>query len=100
MNPIAGVNSIAVGSGGPFPNVQKPAEAPTPFGNVLKDAISQVGSLEEQARTDAVRLMRGDGVDVHQAVIAEQKAQMAFELALSVRNKAVQAYQNVMGMQF
>ena len=44
--------------------------------------------------------MTGAGVDVHQAMIATQKAQMAFELALSVRNKAVQAYQSVMGMQF
>ena len=33
-------------------------------------------------------------------VISKEKAQMAFELALSVRSKAVQAYQSVMGMQF
>jgi flagellar hook-basal body complex protein FliE len=44
--------------------------------------------------------MTGAGVDVHQAMIATQKAEMAFELALSVRNKAVQAYQQVMSMQF
>jgi flagellar hook-basal body complex protein FliE len=44
--------------------------------------------------------MAGSGVDVHQAMIATQKASMAFELALAVRNKAVQAYQQVMGMQF
>lgn len=71
-----------------------------PFENVLKDAISQVGALEEQARSSAAGLITGNGVDVHQAVIAEQKAAMAFELTLSVRNKAVQAYQSVMGMQF
>ncbi len=45
-------------------------------------------------------LMTGTGVDVHQAMIATQKASMAFELALAVRNKAVQAYQQVIGMQF
>jgi flagellar hook-basal body complex protein FliE len=44
--------------------------------------------------------MTGTGVDVHQAMIATQKADMAFELALAVHNKAVQAYQSVMGMQF
>ena len=44
--------------------------------------------------------MTGSGVDVHQAMIATEKANMAFELALAVRNKAVQAYQSVMGMQF
>jgi len=45
-------------------------------------------------------LMSGTGVDVHQAMIATQKASMAFELTLAVRNKAVQAYQSVIGMQF
>jgi flagellar hook-basal body complex protein FliE len=44
--------------------------------------------------------MTGTGVDIHQAMIATQKASMAFELTLSIRNKAVQAYQQVMSMQF
>jgi flagellar hook-basal body complex protein FliE len=44
--------------------------------------------------------MNGNGVDVHQAMIATQKESMAFELTLAVRNKAVQAYQSVLGMQF
>ena len=39
-------------------------------------------------------------VDIHQAMIATEKASMSFELALAVRNKAVQAYQSVIGMQF
>jgi flagellar hook-basal body complex protein FliE len=45
-------------------------------------------------------MLAGDGVDIHDAMIATQKADMAFELALAVRNKAVAAYQQVMGMQF
>jgi len=44
--------------------------------------------------------MTGTGVDVHRAMIATERENMAFELALTVRNKAVQAYQSVMGMQF
>ena len=49
---------------------------------------------------ELVGLMTGPGVDVHQAMIASEKASMAFEMALAVRNKAVQSYQSVMGMQF
>ena len=45
-------------------------------------------------------LMSGTGIDVHQAMIAAGKASMACELTLAVRNKAVQAYQSVIGMQF
>lgn len=72
----------------------------TPFGSLFQDAIGQMNGLESQARSAVTGLMTGSGVDVHQAVIATQKAEMAFELALSVRSKAMQAYQSVMGMQF
>ncbi len=74
--------------------------APSPFSDLFTDAVGQVNQLEDQAHTAVTGLMTGSGVDVHQAMIATQKASMAFELALSVRNKAVQAYQQVIGMQF
>ena len=76
------------------------AAASTPFSGLLTDAVGQVGELEKQARAAVDGLMTGSGVDVHQAMIASEKANMAFELALAVRNKAVQAYQSVMAMQF
>ena len=59
-----------------------------------------MNQLENQAHAAVAGLMTGSGVDVHQAMIATQKASTAFELALAVRNKAVQAYQSVIGMQF
>jgi len=72
----------------------------TPFSDLLTDAVGQVNQLESQAHAAVAGLMTGSGVDVHQAMIATQKASMAFELALAVRNKALQAYQQVIGMQF
>jgi len=71
-----------------------------PFGDLLKNAIAGVDGLEQQASSAVEGMMRGSGVDVHDALIATQKADMSFELALAVRNKAVAAYQQVMGMQF
>jgi flagellar hook-basal body complex protein FliE len=71
-----------------------------PFGDLLKDAISNVNQLENKAHEAVTGLMKGTGVDVHQAMIASEKASMAFEMVLAVRNKAVQSYQNVMSMQF
>jgi flagellar hook-basal body complex protein FliE len=71
-----------------------------PFGDLLKSAVSGVNELQQQASTAVTGLLSGDGVDIHDAMIATQKADMAFELALAVRNKAVAAYQQVMGMQF
>jgi flagellar hook-basal body complex protein FliE len=74
--------------------------AHTPFADLMTDAIGQVNKLEDQAHTAVSGLMSGSGVDVHQAMISTEKASMAFDLALAVRNKAVQAYQQVIAMQF
>ena len=73
---------------------------PAPFADLLTDAVGAVNELETQANTAVTGLISGTGVDVHTAMIATQKASMAFELTLAVRNKAVQAYQSVIGMQF
>jgi len=76
------------------------ASAPAPFADLITDAVGQVNQLEAQASSAVTGLMTGTGVDVHQAMIATEKADMAFEMAIAVRNKAVQAYQQVIGMQF
>ena len=96
---ISGATNAAQTGAAAFPSPPaKPDGAP--FSDLLTDAVGDVSKLQDQA-ADAIRgLMSGSGVDVHQAMIATQKADMAFELALAVRNKAVQAYQQVMGMQF
>jgi flagellar hook-basal body complex protein FliE len=67
---------------------------------LLVESVSQVDQLERQARTSVEGLISGKGVDVHEAMIATEKSEMGFELALAVRNKALAAYQQVMGMQF
>ena len=74
--------------------------ATMPFADLMTDAVGEVNRLQDQAGRAVRGLMTGTGVDIHQAMIATQKASMAFELTLSIRNKAVQAYQQVMSMQF
>lgn len=98
----AGSTSSSIGLRAPLPSSSDPgsASAGSPFSDLLTDAVHQVSGLEQQAQTAVEGLMTGSGVDVHRAMIATEKADMAFELALAVRNKAVQAYQQVMGMQF
>jgi len=95
---LQGLTGAGVSTGGASASLTQ--AAPTPFSELLTDAVGQVNQLDEQAHTAVAGLMTGSGVDVHQAMIATEKASMAFELALSVRNKAVQAYQSVIGMQF
>ena len=97
-----GVGLALVGGGANLSGAPAPATAgpAVPFSSLLTDAVGSVNQLEGQAHRAVAGLMTGSGVDVHEAMIATEKASMAFELALSVRNKAVQAYQQVMAMQF
>lgn len=71
-----------------------------PFGGLFRSIVEQTNRLENQASQAVTGLLSGQGVEIHEAMIATQKADMAFELALQVRNKAVGAYQQMMGMQF
>jgi flagellar hook-basal body complex protein FliE len=96
-NALSGVGSLQGTAVAPPANT--PAQS-APFSDLFTDAVGEVSQLEQQAQITAAGLMTGSGVDVHQAMIATEKASMAFELALAVRNKAVQAYQQVMSMQF
>jgi len=72
----------------------------TPFAGILKTMVEQTGELDHKASDAVTGLLNGKGVEIHDAMIATQKADMAFELSLQVRNKAVAAYQQMMGMQF
>jgi flagellar hook-basal body complex protein FliE len=97
--PIGSATSDIAGTSTAFETSSK-IGTQAPFNGLFQEAVGQIDSLETQARAAVNGLITGSGVDVHQAMIATQKASMAFDLALSLRNKAVQAYQSVMSMQF
>ncbi|MGB8885533.1 MAG: flagellar hook-basal body complex protein FliE [Candidatus Korobacteraceae bacterium] len=70
------------------------------FGDSLREAVADVDSLNLDARYKVSSLVEGNGSDVHDAAIAVEKADLSFQLMLQVRNKVVQAYQQIAGMQF
>jgi flagellar hook-basal body complex protein FliE len=71
-----------------------------PFSGIFQSMVDQTSALDQKASQAVEGLLSGQGVEIHDAMIATQKADMSFELALQVRNKAVAAYQQMMGMQF
>ncbi len=100
VSAVMGAASTGTSTSSVFSAAGSGEASAAPFSDLITDAVGDVNRLEDQASAAVSGLMTGSGVDVHQAMIATQKADMAFELALAVRNKAVQAYQSVMGMQF
>ena len=97
---MVGVDQIGAAVAGVAGGAKVQGQAAVPFGGVLQSLMAQTTSLDQQAQKAVTGLLNGSGVEVHEAMIAKQKSDMAFELALQVRNKAVGAYQQMMSMQF
>ena len=98
---VAGVMKGVQSGAGFLDTTAKTASiAGTPFAGVFQTMVQQTSDLDKKASQAVTGVLNGQGVEIHDAMIATQKADMAFELALQVRNKAVAAYQQMMGMQF
>ena len=69
------------------------------FGQTIKEAFSGVNELQTNADEVATRFAQGDAVEMHQAMIAMQKASTALQFTIQVRNKIIEAYQEIMRMQ-
>lgn len=67
------------------------------FGDALDKLISAVDGSAGEANQAIGRMLDGTG-DVHEAMIAMQRAEQMLQLTVQVRNKIVQAYQDVMRM--
>ena len=70
------------------------------FMGSLRSAIDDLENVHAQAEQKVSDLLEGNGVDVHSAMIAVEKAELSFQLMMQVRNKIVQAYQEISRMQF
>ncbi len=70
------------------------------FLEALQNSISQAEGAQGHAASQVSAMLDGQGTDVHSAMIAVEKADLSFQLMMQVRNKIVQAYQQISSMQF
>ncbi len=78
---------------------QQPASTAGPsFGNLLKDAIQQVNSVEKDSEVELQKFL-GNEADLHSVMISLEKADLSFQTMMQVRNKIIQAYQEIMKAQ-
>jgi flagellar hook-basal body complex protein FliE len=98
------VETGAIRGIGPWPAMPggattQPATATTDlFGRMLTDAIGALADLQANADATAQALAAGENVDLHDVMIAQEQSSLAFQFGLQVRNKIVEAYQDVMRM--
>ena len=75
------------------------AEDKGDFGKLLMDVIKEVNSSQQNATEMQNAFMTGQNVELHELMISMERAGLAMELTLQVRNKLLEAYQEISRMQ-
>lgn len=68
------------------------------FGEVLKNALAEVNDWQLKADQGAMEVASGRVEDLHEVVLTAEKADLSLQLALQIRNKILEAYQEIMRM--
>jgi len=87
---------------GPMPgSAIKPPVSPggQGFGEMLTNLMDKVDGLQKGADSSVADVVAGKVTDVHQVAVKVQEAGMAFDLMLGVRNRLMDAYQELIKMQ-
>lgn len=69
------------------------------FSDIIKDKIREINKLQIDADTAIARVELSDSGSIHEAMIALEEASISFRAMMQVRNKILEAYQEVMRMQ-
>jgi flagellar hook-basal body complex protein FliE len=69
------------------------------FGDFLKDSIGQVNDLQHEANVAMEKLASGESKNLHETLLAVEKADIAFRTMNQVRSKVIDAYKEIMRMQ-
>ncbi|WP_258359728.1 flagellar hook-basal body complex protein FliE [Moorella sulfitireducens (nom. illeg.)] len=70
------------------------------FSDILLEKLEEISALQQKADVLTQEYLAGKIEDVHQVVLALEEANLALQLAVQVRNRAVEAYQEISRMQF
>lgn len=96
--PVAAVSSVAPTSY--LSSTQgAPATGASDFGSTLAGAVDNLQQLQSTSDSLAVKAVTGDLNDIHQATIAATRAQVTMEVVAAVRNKGIEAFNDIMRMQ-
>jgi flagellar hook-basal body complex protein FliE len=69
------------------------------FSEIIRESIKKVMDIEKEASAEAEKLIKNETPDLHNVMIAIEKADLTFQLMMQVRNKIISAYEEIMRMQ-
>lgn len=83
----------------PLSKVESSSQTGEDFGKTLMDVLKDVNASQQDSIAKQNAFMTGQPIDVHDVMIAMERASMTLQLTMQVRNKLLEAYQEVMRMQ-
>ncbi|MBI5442848.1 MAG: flagellar hook-basal body complex protein FliE [Deltaproteobacteria bacterium] len=90
---------VGIGPANVATGAAKGPESGKSFGEFLKESLRQVDDLQKGADAAVEQMARGEGPGIQEAMVAIEKADVAFKLMMEVRQKILDAYQEVIRMQ-
>ena len=96
----ANISSLALGMTGVSDrSAAAPTSASTSFGKVVQQFVNDTNNQQLQADQSVEMLATGQSESIHETMLALTKADLSLRLFMEVRNKVIDAYQDVMRMQ-
>jgi len=96
---VSAVNSQPLVFGLSEKNGDKRETKSVDFLDVLNDAVKKLDDLQKEADALTLQYLAGEIDRIHEVVIAAERASLALQLAVQIRNKVIEAYQEISRMQ-
>jgi flagellar hook-basal body complex protein FliE len=100
LGPIKPPELGSIGSIGSIESPHKPQKAEGDFGDMFANALQQARGDEHASTESAEKFAKGDpGMGIHEVMIASEKANISIRYATTLKNKALEAYRELMNTQ-
>ncbi|HZK34813.1 MAG TPA: flagellar hook-basal body complex protein FliE [Bacillota bacterium] len=93
VNPALNLNSIKVNANRQIPDRN------VDFKDTLKNELNRINDLQLKADQASQQLAVGEAEDIHSVLLAAEEARLALEMAIQIRNKIIESYQELSRMQ-
>jgi len=99
MNEIGLMSGVGEKAGLSLPVKEQAQDSGMRFGEMLQASLDRVSQLQTAADQSIADLTTGSQADIHSTMIAVEKADIALEMAMTIRNKLLSAYETIMRQQ-
>jgi flagellar hook-basal body complex protein FliE len=96
---VQALSSVSALQSAAAPSIERVQDPASDFSSWLGQALQPAREAQAAAQAESIGLLTGQATSVHQVVLAAEKADLALQMTVQIRNKALDAYNEIMRMQ-